>query len=503
MQFIIFVLLAIARYWTTPKITLFFDEPEYLRIVASHSFFQVFSLGHFPIHPLFMGFLWIATRIAWPNGIAFILGIISVFIFYKISKIIFKKNHLWLVTLLFSLFPVVWMTGTNLLIESLLIPLYLLAIYSFIRRKYGLFSISIFLMLGTQVEAIFWIPTIFIFPIIFKDEIRFYKEDTLRIVKFTLAALLFSFLFYSLIYLFIRKDFGGSGEQLSTYLTLGALRAVRNVWLSFIRSFGTFTPFVLGYLLLRNVKSKLEISAWIIFLVSVSALGAYWGGDLMIRRIVFAGVILALVLYKYLKDKTIFLILYLLPIITANGILYLRNNPNFQLSLMQKYENQLPSGQVLVQTQYLQPFTKYDGIILWLESGDLSQIDNYLKSGKRVFLDRFAVTSPYLLLVGNNYHITSFGKVGDSESKVLFQKYRVSISNNSYELKLNDNSKVSSDAGEPIVFYNQNFWGRLDRERLDYGDIGTWIYAIITDHHDSTGWTYKDIKGNWVYLSAN
>lgn len=162
--------------------------------------------------------------------------------------------------------------------------------------------------------------------------------------------------------------------------------------------------------------------------------------------------------------------------------------------------SQLPKNQVLVQTRYLRPFTEYSGSVLWIGDSDLGEIDGYLKSGKRVFLASQAVTAPYLLLVGNNYHITSVGKVGDSESRFLFGKYVVEPYGSNLELKLFSGSKVSSQAAEPVASYDQSFWGRLVRRRIDYGDIGTWIWALLTNHRDPAGWTYKDVRGIWYNM---
>jgi len=266
---------------------------------------------------------------------------------------------------------------------------------------------------------------------------------------------------------------------------------IRNAWLSFIRDYGSLIPFVLVFLLIKNVKSKLVWIAWGIFFLITFLIGANWQGDFMGRRIIFAGVLISLALYKYLGKKTFFVILYLLPIIAANIILYSKGSP-FNTA-------EIPPGQILVETHYLAPFTKYNGTILLIGEDDLGKIDGYLKAGKRVFLTKQAVTAPYMLLVGNNYHITSLGKAGDSESRFLFQKYIVEPYNSVFELK-SYKGVVSKDAGQPVIFYDNGFWGWLARRRIDYGDAGSWVWAIIINHRDPTGWTYKDVRGIWYNM---
>ena len=500
---IILFLIFVAEYLVTPKALLFYDQIEYLRIVSTHNFWQVIPLGHFPIHPVFLGIFWISSRMFTPNLTAFIFGVISGILMYRISKIIFKKGNYWLAAIIFLLFPGVWLINTNLMTQSLQLTLYLFSIYFLFKKMKKSFFSVIFLIVGVDIGSIFWVPTVFLFPFIFRKEIKYDRETLLCFIKIAFISVIFSILFYGFIYYFIRKDFSGSTEQIFAYSTSGVLRLVRNIWVSFFNNFGSLTPFILIVLLFKKIKSKLEWTVWLIFLFAVSIPGAFWAGDLMMRRIVFAGVLIALVLYKYLKNKSFWIILYLVPIIFANGILYYRNNPDMPLAVMQNHINELPINQVLVQSHYYQPFTKYDGTILWIGSDDLGQIDKYLVDGKRVFITKESVTAPYLLVVGNNYHITSVGKVGDSESKILFKKYTVESYGENLEFKLFKGIKVSGQAGEPIVVYDQNFFGRLVRRRIGYGDIGLWIWAFVTNHRDPVSWTYKDARGICSYCSSS
>ena len=321
----------------------------------------------------------------------------------------------------------------------------------------------------------------------------------IKFIKFGLVSMVLSILFYFVIYYFVRKDFGGSTEQIFAYSSFGILRIIRNIWVCFINNFGSFTPFIFLFLLIKNVRTKTEWISWLVFFILMSIGGAYWAGDLMMRRIVFAGVILSLAFYKYLGNKSLFLILFLLPITFLNAGLYYKNLTDVPLTSMQNSINKLPKDEVLVQSHYYYPFTQYDGKILWLENDNLDQIEELLKNGTRVFLTKESVTAPYLLLVGNNYHITSLGKAGNSESRKLFEKYEVDKYANSFEIKLPDAKEISALAGQPVVFYGTGFWQRLSRMRINYGDIGIWLWSLISGHKDAAGWTYKDINGAWVW----
>ena len=185
MPFVIFAIIFIAEFFTTPKVLLFYDQIEYLTIVSTHNFWQVLSLGHFPIHPVFLAIFWITSKLILPNATALIFGIVSSVLMYQISKLIFKKGNFWLAALIFLLFPGVWLINTNLMVHSVLLTFYLLAIYLFLKKKPVLFFLTIFLMGMIHFDALYWVPTIFVFPIIFKKEVNFKNKD---IVKFAILA---------------------------------------------------------------------------------------------------------------------------------------------------------------------------------------------------------------------------------------------------------------------------------------------------------------------------
>lgn len=501
MQFVIFAIIFVAEFLTTPKALLFYDQIEYFRIVSTHNLWQVMPLGHFPIHPVFLAIFWITSRLVLPNLTAFIFGVMSGVLMYQISKIIFKKGNFWLAAVIFSLMPAVWLINTNLMVQSVSLTFYLLSIYFFLRKRKIGFILSLFLLMGVHIESITWIPTIFLIPLIF--EIKFGKKEFIKYLIYTIWGVIASIIFYVCIYYFGHLNFSGSNEQLITYFSSGIFRMIRNIWLSFTRGFGSLTPFVTFWLLTKNVKTKKVLLAWVGFFTILFLVGANWQGDFMVRRMIFGAVIIALAIYKYIGKYSVYFVLYLVSIVIANGILYYRENPNMALAAMQKRIDVLPKGQVLLQSHYYKPFTGYDGTILWIGNDDLGQIDKYLNADKKVFITKESVTAPYLLVVGNNYHITSVGKVGESESRFLFKKYIVEPYGGNLELKLFKGSQVSVQAGEPIVAYDKSFFGRLARPRIDYGDIGSWVWVIITNHHDPVGWAYKDARGICTYCSGS
>lgn len=500
MQLIIFLIIFVAEFLTTPVNTLFYDQVEYLEIVSTHNFWQVLSLGHFPIHPFFQSFFWITSRITIPNYTALIFGIFTSILMYMICRKIFRRKYFWIPCVIFLLFPGIWILNTNLLIQSMLLCFYLLAIYLFLDNRLLLFSLTVFILMGIDLDAIYWIPSIFLLPYLLKKEVKLDNRKILRFVKAALFSVFLSILFYGFIYIFVRKELTGTGEQFFSYASSGIIRIVRNIWVSFINNFGSITAFVLLFLLLKYVRSKTELICWGIFILLVSFGGGFWAGDLMMRRIAFAGVILAIVIYKYLGNKAALLILFLIPITGFNAALYYKNLSDMPLLEMQQRINALPKNQVLISSHYYFPFIHYDGKILWFESDNTNQVEDVLKGGTRVFITKESITAPYLLVVGNNYHITSLNKVGNSESRKLFTKYKVILYGDSFELKEPDGKDISKSAGEPVIFYGNGFWQRLSRMRINYGDIGVWLWSVISGHKDAVGWTYKDARGVWLQI---
>src|SRR3990172_11334393 len=134
--FFIIVLIACAYFVTTPKLLLFFDAPEYASIVTSNSFLQSLTEGHPPIKPVFMGILWIlisairlTVQVSYPyaaNLAAFGMGIIAIALFYHVCSLAsLSQRNRFIAVFIYALFPAVWITSTNLMVESVLLPAYL------------------------------------------------------------------------------------------------------------------------------------------------------------------------------------------------------------------------------------------------------------------------------------------------------------------------------------------------------------------------------------------
>ncbi len=548
-----FLLISFALFLTTPRILLFYDAPEFVRIISENGFCQSLGLGHQPIHPFFIAVLWLISRllrffggISWEysaNLSAFVFGIVSIFLFFQLSKFFLKEKGRYLALLIFCLFPAVWIINTNLMVESLLLTFFLLSSLLFLRflekpKKLNalLYILSVVAMFGVHIQAIFWLPALFAFPFLLRQRPEQSKrKNLLFLLSLSLFSLLLSILLYALIFAFSGQNvvlklrelfFARLGEHFDFFSIDGIFRMLRNFLFSLLRGFGSLTPIIVLVIAFLKRKEKFFLFGCLLFIISLFILGAVWTGDFMMRRTVFAGVLFALLIVQRFSKKAVFLLLYLLPIALANGLLYVSTRADMPLVLMHRLEKGLPPGNVLIQTHYHQPFTFYDGRIFWVGQDNFQVIEDFLAENKKVFIDFQAVLAPYMLYVGNNLHITSLARFGVSETKELFKDYifdlaviespgkRIFV----YSLKkrgedfeerlvfnkekaLANNSALMAGRAEPgsaVLFYSKNFFQRIRRERIDYGDLLTWIWVIVSAKHEPIAWTYADADG--VYL---
>lgn len=545
-------LVFLALFLTTSKYLLFYDSPEFFKVISTHTFFASLGLGHPPIRPIFMGIFWLSTHLSAylfkigpeysANLSAFIFGIISILLFLKLSRFFLSESSSFLATLIFSFFPVVWILNTNLTVESLALTLFILTAILFMKAflhptypKLFLYAAGVFLLVGVHIMTVFWLISFLALPLLLSDATKKEKSAFIRLFLTTLVAAPLSFLFYSTLFRGVSSEaslvatgFHGLALQAccsDSILRIFLLRS-RNLSFKLLRGFGALIPFLLLYLVIKKRKDYRFLLGALIFFLSTIFLGSIWEGDFMIKRIAFVAVILALVLIKCFPKRGALLIIYLLPIFLFNSLLYLNTRNDMPLVVMKKAESLLPQGGVLVQTHYVRPFTyEYNGFKLWVGEDDLGRINDFLKT-KKVFLDAQAVFAPYLLYVGNNFHITSLGKFGQSETQQIFPEYSFDLAEvvnpserifiyelkkdaGNFETRLEYNRRFvdkntslvlgTAKPGSPVYIYSKNFFQRIHRERIDYGDLLTWLWVVLSGRHEPMAWTYADKDGFFVY----
>lgn len=545
----LFALLGLGLFLTVPKYSLLFDAPEYVEIAVENNFLESIGLGHIPIHPTFNALNWIVVRMFTSFGItpayagnlsSLVFGISSIIIFYFLSGYYLKGIQRYLSVFLFALFPMFWILSTNANVEILTLLFFMITLLIRVSTRKTvrydlLFILSVSLMLTTHIISLTWLPFIIFMPALFGQAEDNSSQETLRSVKITLVAVAISLYAYYLVFSLSGKN--GVDEILRMFIKtndvydfnlVGLGRVLRNTVLSLMRGLGNVTAILfLAVVILRLLKTKSRSSylVLLIFAFSIVLSSGAWTGDFMLKRAIFVLPLAALLLVRQFKSYTLVLMFYLAPIIIANGLLNI-NADSHPVVEMQKMHETLSSGDVLIQSIYMQPFTHHGGEVLSLEATNSEIIDEYLSKGKEVYMDSQALFSPYLLYTGNNLHVTSLGKFGVSDSKVFYDDFVFDIETvgdakkrvfllsvkregEDYAVRWRQNrASVDggdtlimglSEPGQAVLIYSDKFKDRIRRERLDYGDVITWAWVLVTDRREPVGWTYADKDGVFVY----
>jgi hypothetical protein len=467
---------------------LFYDAPEYAKIITYNGLLKAITLGHTPIHPVFIALLWVQARIMPIYLSSFVWGMIGAIGIYLLS-INLRIKHRFFPVLIYIMLPAVWIILINLMVESLALPLYIMSLL-FLFLPYGYIPVTA-LMIGTHVQTLFWLPAQLIFIQFFqnKNKISFIQF----ILKIT-PSIFFGLLIYLIIFILGNKNipqaywqlfFFRAGDQFGTFNLLGTARMLRNILFNLFSGLSVLVVIVFAFLSAQDIFKGKNILAWVIFWLSVAVTGSVWTGDFMPRRIVYLAPLLALMLVRKYEFKSIYLIIYLLPIFLANYFLYL--NPQYYVfEKINKMHEFLTPNSLLVQTHYLRPFTTFPNT-LWLGQDNLSEIDTALEQGRRVFVDSQALLAPYYLYTGNNLHITSLNPKSNFDSQVILQKYKlhkVFVADEKERIFLAEIIGKTKTETKLKFDYSNKLPQTLLRARVNYGDAALWLWAILRGYRE-------------------
>lgn len=537
LRIIVGITLFLARWATTPQLLLFYDAPEYLRIALEHPLGEAIRLGHPPVKPVVTAFLWGSTRILSAvlhtsaensaNLSILIIGMVSVFLFLVLAKQLLPGRRNYQAALLFSVFPSVWIVSTNLLAESILLPLYLATLVftlRYLRTPTKIHVVAVILLIslliGGHIQMAVWLPTVFVLALVARPKQSL--NMLLSLASLVFLGLIVALIGYAVIFsggersIPAEMQYQFFGRAADHYFLADPVRGlslgIRNFLFTMRGAFGTGTLVALigaGWI---NRKKKGLLIALSLLSISLVISGSVWTGDFMMRRVVFAAPLFSLILVKTFPRASWLVLVLIVPITVANGVLSLRwKSADMVIPQIAQAQSLLPTNQVLIATRYLTPFTyPYQGTILFAGRDDLSTVALFLKEGKRVFLDSTAVTAPYLLPVGNNLHGTSV-KTGRSETQALFEQYAMDIvlihdPNRFlffYELHVPNDTRpdaaastmIRADPGTIVSVRPSQPLQKLHRARTDYADICSWLIGLATASSDPLFFTYADTRG--------
>lgn len=508
---VVFLLFASRILFISP-LPIYFDSPEYIRLIENPNFIQALTLGHEPIHPGYILPAWILTRL-FPLGAVYaaelvssIFGALALFAFYKIIKFLFNKT-LAVKSLLVAVFlPAFFLASTNVLTDTTYIFFYLLSFYCLLRSKN---SFSKWFLLGilslgysifTHTQVILWLP-VFLAPVILekKSKLQVFKRVVLFLSLGTalgisslviLLMLTGSTPIQGFMLLFMHgADIYGTGNILHDLA-----RFIRNFGVILLRNNSALVIIAaaLGSILLYR-KDKKKLFILFLWFLPVVLVTQYWHIGLFGRVALIASFPLAVLASFASRILYIFVIIQLLimfvPIAAIN-----RNAP-IQQELVNLYDT-IPKDAVLVSSNLIRPQVTFRGETYYINEpgqglGFIEQkIDLTLSQGRDVYIDSQALFNPYYSYDGNHLHILSLGKVGNSKVKPLLDKYSFTITN------ITDNERIflykiraasnSNSANYEYIFGSK--FNKLHKERIDYYDAGVWIWAFIAHKNEPKAW---------------
>lgn len=523
------IFLFILRLLFVAPLPIYFDGPEYIRLIQNRNLLQALTVGHEPIHPGFILPAWLLNKIL-PWGSVYnselftsICSALSLFVFYKITRLLFNRQISLRAVLIASLLPVLWLVGINVMVDSVYILFYLLALYCFLvylqgkRKTWFLFGIiSLGYSIFTHVQVLIWL-SVFLAPLFLK---RYPSRQLVIVLVFLILGIFLGVIGLMLtelaagtsllrllhLLVFHGGDFIASSNPM---YEMGVY--VRNLGVTLLRNNSTLIVLgaaLGGVILYRNDKKKLGLV--LLWIVPVLLTSQYWHIGLFGRVSVLASFPIA-ILVAQIRSRILFgilvcnLILISLPLVIAN------KNSHIHKELQSLYKS-IPKDSVLVSSNLIRPQVTFTGEVYFInEPGQdinfiVAQIEKALMQNKKVYVDSQALFNPYYSLDGNNLHVLSLGKAGHSSIKPLFQEYTISIVK-IIDLKsrvfLYQIIKKNSHSTYELFSYSQEIQNIVHPLRYDYFDMGTWMWYLLTNKKDPTLWTIADKSDEYELPSSN
>lgn len=517
----VFILLTlfVSRVLFLSPLPIYFDSPEYVKLIENPNLLAALTSGHEPIHPGFILPAWILFRILPFLGSVYSAEVISalfsalgLFIFFKIVQMLFDKKIAIRALIIASLLPVLFLAGVNVLTDTTYILFYLLSFYCLLlfTRKYnkkwlvfGIFSLAYTIFTHTQ--AILWLPVFFAPVILVKKK---HMQTKLRQVGtflfFGIALGVFSLVFLlglignsaqeSLQLLFMHgTDIYGTGN-----IFMDIVRSMRNLGIILLRNNSTLVIFaaIIGFIL-SHKKDKKKLAVLGLWFLPTFLVTQYWHIGLFGRVALIASFPLA-ILAAHIKHRILFAVIIFQLVVITIPLAIDNRNASIQKELVSLYSS-IPKNSVLVSSNLIRPQVTYNGEIYFInEPGQglefiESKIDLALRENKNVYIDSQALYNPYFSYDGNHLHVLSLGTYGKSEIKPLFDRYQVQVikTTSNPRIFLYQVERMLKNTSKYSFQYSQEHWNEINPSRIDYRDLGTWAWVMLTRRHEPACWSIK------------
>ena len=183
-------------------------------------------------------------------------------------------------------------------------------------------------------------------------------------------------------------------------------------------------------------------------------------------------------------------------------------NQDQVINKLHQLQAQIPQDAVYIDSHFLRTLNNFKGETYHLgestnKLAPVQAIEVALSRGQRVFIDSQAIVDPYQFYVGNQLHPLSLGKFGKSPAQEIFKQFFikdilvVDAQKRIFAYELSDDStdRGQQVPGSAILVYSNS---RLLKQRLDYYDPLTWLWALLTNRREAM-WVYADADGKVVF----
>lgn len=545
---LIVFLLFVSRFLFLSPIASFFDGPEYVRLIENPNLLYALTNGHEPIHPGYILPSWIFYHMFkfMPNLSALyvaeivsaVFSVLGLFVFYLIVKELFDKAIAIRALTIAGLLPVLWLAGINVLTDTTYIFFFLLSLFSIIlyiresQKKWLVLGIlALAYSVFTHTQVILWTPVFFAF--IFSSKNKW--PATRKVILFMSSGILLGIFLLLLLLYFIGNSFvqgfgalfiHGQDVVLSGNVMLELAQFARNFSITILRNNSSFiiAAAVTGLIVLWKSRfkkhGKRNLAICVLWFLPMLLTSQYWHIGLFGRVSVMASFPIA-ILAAQIKSKVVFVLLVLSLIFISVPLVISNRNAHIQGKLEKLY-NLLPTKSLLISSNLIRPQVTFSGETYFInEPGqDIKfievRIDTALKHDRGVYIDSQALYNPYYSYDGNRLHILSLGSIGKSEIAPIFKKYKVRIvnvidaDNKIFLYQINPPDKSSRDKkvevtfgksspGKEVFLYSDKLAKRINPNRIDYRDIGTWLWVLLTGRNEPVLWTIADKTGTYQF----
>lgn len=500
-----------------------FDSFEYIDRIQNATLSnirEIISSSHQPIHTFYFFWLFILKNILFfldthlliiINSLLF--GFLSVLVWYKFVSQFRNQSISFYSTLLILSFPLFFISNINIMYESELVFLQVLALYLvYLSTKNNSLVKTIFAGISWGLSQSIFIGSLFLYPIYMALYFFYGRKNkilhpfVLLVSSVTTSILLdiSSFNKFVLIREKYVSYFSLPNYDQNTNILLFLLRLARNfTFQPFMMLSVSGSIFFLISLIFIFLKNKKVFAFYLLFLSPFFFLMQFWGAWLIGRISMFFIFPASLAISSCFRKK--FLRILILIFIFTTTAYYMIKQKDFPP--LYKYHSLIENIYADKKTAVLTsdynrflyeknriPIYKYVGFRETAED-ETRFVETYLRQGYMVLIDSAGLRFPYFQFDSDFFQILSMGKIGYSQgSKLLtefdFRLYAQDQSNKDiYFFEIVGRRKDKKNV-QTKIFYPDSFYYISKNKPYKYDPLANFFYLVL-GKKDPEFWWYE------------